>query len=281
MQLSTGSGIYHTMLVWSFTLTLAAFGLFLAGCASGSVSTMATPEERFSRAKALFDNGNYLEAINEFTVLTLQYQGSSVAGDAQFYIGECRFNRGEFLIAAYEYSVTKRNYPASARVPEAQYKLAMSYYRLSPKSPLDQQYSKKAIDELQTFVEYYPAHPLATDADARIKELNGRLAKKQYETAILYAKMEYYKAAMLSYDVVIEKYHDTEYAPMAYFGKTEVLMGRGRYQDAATEIQKFLDRYPNSVRRGAQEIDRQGTGEVQDSPSRFRGPAQPGKRTAR
>ncbi len=249
--------IVHALVIFSFA------GI-IAGCGSSGPSTAATPEERFARAKEFFDKQDYLAAINEFTILTLQYQGSTVASDAQFYLAECRYNRGEYLLAAYEYSVLKRIYPASARVPEAQYKLALSYFSMSPKAALDQQYTKKAIDELQTFVEYYPANPLAADADLKIKELNTRLAKKAYESGLLYAKMEYYKAALLAYDSVIEKYHDTEYAPLASLGKVEILMSRNRYKDAEAEVQKFIDRYPNSVLRGrADEMKKTIDNEIQ------------------
>src|SRR5512146_1632306 len=146
---------------------LVGLALVAAGCGSSEKSTTQMGvEERFTHAKALFDDKDYLEAINEFTVITLQYQGSAHAADAQFYLGECRFQRGEYLLASFEYGVVKRNYPASPRVQEAQYKLALSYYMLSPKSSLDPQYTKRAIDEFQQFVEYYPSSPLVADADA-------------------------------------------------------------------------------------------------------------------
>jgi outer membrane protein assembly factor BamD len=212
-----------------------------------------TAEERFNHAKMLFDKGSYLDAVNEFTVITLQYQGSTSAADAQYYLGECRFEREEYMLAAFEYTVVKRNYPASPRVPDALYKLALAYYKLSPKSSLDQQYTKRALDEFQSFVEYYPSHAMAVDADARIKELNTRMAKKQYETARLYAIMEYYRAALFYYDDVIEKYHDTEYAPLAYIDKVDLLVSRDRYKDASVEVNRFLERYPNSVFRSRME----------------------------
>jgi outer membrane protein assembly factor BamD len=232
---------------------LAAVALILSGCSSGESTKIMTVEERFSHAKTLFEKGSYLDAVNEFTVLTLQYQGSTFAADAQFYLGECRFEREEYMLAAFEYSVVKRNYPASPRVPDAMYKLALSYYKLSPKSSLDQQYTKRALEEFQTFVEYYPSHAMAVDAEARIKELNTRMAKKQYETARLYAIMEYYRAALFYYDDVIEKYHDTEYAPLAYIDKVDLLVSRDRYKDALVEVNRFLERYPNSVFRGRME----------------------------
>ena len=132
-----------------FALCMVGSSLVVIGCGSGEKVTNLPVEERFARAKALFEKEDYIEAINEFTVITLQFQGSQFASEAQFYLGECRFNRGEYLLGAFEYGILKRSYPASTRVPDAQYKLAMSYYRLSPKSSLDQQYTRKAIDEFQ------------------------------------------------------------------------------------------------------------------------------------
>lgn len=223
--------------------------LAVAGCGSSKEAATLSVEDLFKKAKAQFDDGNYLEAVNEFTVITLQYQGSARAGEAQYYLGECRFKRGEYLLAVFEYSTLKRNIPASPLVADAQYKIGLSYYNLSPKASLDQQYTKKAIDELQSFVEYYPSNPLAVDADAKIKELTTRLAKKEYETAQLYTSLEYYKAAQFYYEDVIEKYHDTQYAPLAYLGKVQVLIARKRYQEASVEINKFIERFPDSVLR--------------------------------
>jgi outer membrane protein assembly factor BamD len=224
-----------------------------SGCGSTAPQVMLSAEERYAKAKALFDDGDYLDAVNEFTVLTLQYSGSSVAADAQFYLAESRFMREEYLVAAFEYGVVRRNYSASPRTAEAQYKLGLCYYYTTAPPALDQEFTRKAIDELQAFVEYYPAHPMATDAAAKINELNGRLAQKQYEVARLYRTMDYYKAALVSYDVVIEKFHDTEFAALAYIDKAEILFERDRLDEAMREVNRFMDRFPNSVLRGKME----------------------------
>lgn len=225
--------------------------IVLAGLGCGSSSDIVNPsvEQRFSRAKALFDDEDYLEAINEFTVITLQYGGSAFAADAQYYLGECRFAREEYILSSFEYSIVRTSYPASPRVPDAQYKMALSYYMLSPKPVLDQQNTKKAIDEFQAFVEYYPAHPLAPEAESKIKELTVRLAFKAYEAALQYERMDYYRAAILSYDVVIERYHDTEYAQLAYLDKAELLVKRLRFREAEGTVKEFMAKYPNNVLR--------------------------------
>jgi outer membrane protein assembly factor BamD len=235
-----------------FFLTITAT-ILLTGCGSTEVSTIMNVEDRFAHAKALFDKRDYLEAVNEFTVITLQFQGSAFAPVAQFYLGECRFKREEYLLAAFEYSIVKRNYPASSRVADASYKTALCYYNLSPKPSLDQQFTKKAIDEFQSFLEYYPTDSNAVDAETKIRDLTTRLAKKEYDTARLYTTMEYYRSAMFYYDDVIEKYHDTEYAPLAYIGKVQLLMSRKKYSEASTEAKRFLEKYPNSVLRAQME----------------------------
>jgi outer membrane protein assembly factor BamD len=184
-------------------------------------------------------------------VITLQYQGSAVAADAQFYLAESRLQREEYLLAAFEYGVLRRNYPASPRAGEAQYKIGLCYYNLSPRSSLDQKYTRRAIDEFQAFVEYNPTSEFALEAEKKISELTNRLAKKQYDVARLYETMGYSRSALLSYDVVIEKFHDTEYAPRAYLDKADLLIRREQWQEALVTIQAFLAKYPGSEYRDA------------------------------
>jgi len=234
---------------WALILGVIA----LMGCGSSKEATTPTAEERFAHAKALFDDEDYVEALNEFTVVTLQFPGSAVASEAQFYIGECRFARQEYLLAAFEYNQLRRNYPASPRLADAQFKLGASYEHLSPKSTLDQQYTRKAIDEYQTFVEYYPANSRAPEADAKIRELTTKLAKKQIEIARLYRTMGYSKASQFYYDDVIERYHDTEFGPLAYIEKTQLLIDKKKFAEADQQISRFLTLYPNNVLRGQAE----------------------------
>ena len=229
-------------------LLLTAAALF--GCGGSNVVQNLSAEDRFALGKKKFDDEDYLEAITELEIVKLQFPGSAVADDAQFYLAECHFKLEEYLVAAEDYRALKRNMPASSFVPEAQYKVALCYYNLAPKSALDQSYAAQAIDEFQSFIEYNPTHELVHDAEAKIQELNTRLSRKLYETAALYMKMEYYKSATIYFDSVIEKFHDTEYAEPALFGKAQALFARKRYDEANAEIEKFLQKYPNSPLKG-------------------------------
>lgn len=218
----------------------------LGSCGSSTPTLTLGAEDRYNEGKKKFLEGDYLEAINDFEVVKLQFTGSAVADSSQLYLGESHYKREEFLLAAEEFQNLRRNFPTSPLVPLAQHYIAMCYYNLSPKSYLDQKYTVRAIDEFQTFIEYYPKSDLAPDAEAKIQELDARLAEKEYNAAELYMKLERYKAATYYYNSVVEKYHDSPFAEPALLGKIRSLMARKKYDEAKPEVDKFLDKYPQS-----------------------------------
>jgi outer membrane protein assembly factor BamD len=225
---------------------LLGVSLTAIGCGGTQELEQLSVEQRFDRAMILYNDGNYLDAFEEFRIVTLQFQGSAFSDRAQFQMGECRFKREEYLLAAYEYEVLIRTIPTSKLVPAARYKRALSYYQQSPEYFHDQTTTRQAIDEFQSFIEYHPTDSLVTDAEAKITELNAKLARKEYENGVTYMHMEYYKSAATSFDHVLEKYHDTPYAEQAQLKKAEAMLKRKKVVEAKAEIEKFFARYPNS-----------------------------------
>jgi len=225
--------------------------LALAGCGDSEESVLPLKaEERFKLGMAKFDNGDYVEALEDFKIVTLQFQGTKFADQAQFYMGECHYLREEFVLAAYEYDLLIRTMPSSSLIIRARYRRAMCYYNLSPNPYLDQDYTRKAIDEFQAFIEYSPTDSLVPTAELKIAELNEKLATKEYLNGMTYMHQEYYKAAISCFEYVIDKYHDTPVAEQAHFMRAQALYLRKKYRDAQTEIEDYLRRYPNSERAG-------------------------------
>ena len=226
-------------------LALVATLLF-GGCSATKEVEQLTVEKRFAVAKSLFDESDYLQAYEEFRIVTLQYQGNAFANDAQYYMGECRFMREEYILAAYEYDVLIRTMPTSPYVARARYAKSLCYFRMSPSYNLDQNYTRQAIDEFQSFIEYHPTDSLVTNAEKNIRELNTKLAQKEFENGMTYIHMEYYKSAAAAFDHVLEKYYDTPYAEQAQLRKAEAQLMRNHVREAKTEIDKFFSKYPNS-----------------------------------
>lgn len=171
-------------------VSILVFSLLLfapiTGCTSEEAERQMPAAERFALGMELFNDEDYLQAIEEFKVVTLQYQATAFADDAQFYMAESRMAREEFILAAFEYEILLRTMPTSEFVSRARFQRATCYYNMSPSSRLDQENSRKAIDEYQAFIEYHPTDSLATVAEQRITEMNTKLAQKDFDNGITY-----------------------------------------------------------------------------------------------
>ncbi len=220
--------------------------LLLIGCSGNKPRPEWTASQYYHYALDKFNDEDYFEASNEFTVVVLRYAGSSVADSAQFYIAESHFEMDEYIIAAVEYEKLINNMSRSPLVPMAQLKLAECYYKLSPRPPLDQKYTHKAIREYQYFIEENPTHKLKEDAEKKILELRAKLAEKKWISADIYRKMRKYKAALIYFDQVLEKYYDSPWADDAMYGKMVTYIDMEDYDSAKAETIKFNQQFPMS-----------------------------------
>lgn len=218
----------------------------LSSCSSTKEIEAIPAEERFERAKALFDDGEYLDAIDQFKIITVQFQGSEYADDAQFYLAQSRFLREEYVLAASEFENLVRTMPSSSYANRARYMVALSYYELSPRSQLDQKYTRKALDEFQTYIEYSPKDSLVPSAEKKINELTEKLSKKIFDGGKLYYRIDAYRAAIAYFDKVISEYHDSRYVDQAMFWKAKSYLERKEYSKASASLDELLLKYPET-----------------------------------
>jgi len=220
--------------------------IFLINCAGNKPRPDWTASQYYQYAKKLFNDEDYFDAVNHFTVVVLRYAGSNVADSAQYYLAESHYKMEEYLVAASEYEKLINNMSRSPLVPKAQFQLAESYYHLSPRAALDQTYTYKAIRAYQNFIEDNPTNKLKPKAEKRIAELRDKLAKKVWLSAEIYRKMRKFRAALIYYDEVLEKYYDTSWADDAQYGKILVHLEQEDYLSASKDIEKFEAQFPLS-----------------------------------
>ena len=229
-------------------LAIIILSLAVWGCGSSVDTSNYTPSQRQAYAMKLYNDENYVDAIQEFQAIILQYPGNAVVDSAQYYLAESRYQRGEYILGAYEFSILIKTMPASKLIPDAQFMLADCYYELSPDYRLDQQYTKKAIEEFQAFIDFFPTNEKVKEAEQKINELNDKLAHKEYNTANLYNIMGDDESAIIYYTKVVDDYHDTQYAPNALYDEINLLVSLNMNNKALEEIGKFLERYPDNKR---------------------------------
>jgi outer membrane protein assembly factor BamD len=250
-----------------FTLYTAVIAF--AACGSSDLPEAPTAEQRFRFGHQAYLDGKYLDALNHFEVIRLQYPASSVADSARFFTGMARFNREEYVMASFEFNQLIQGGVSRELLPESYYMFAQCYYEMSPKVQLDQTNTLRSIDALQNFVEAYPSHEKAGQAERQVLELVDKLAKKEFDTAVLYERMENREAALVYYNTVVDRYYNTTYAEPSAAAKIRILLRFRRYAEVERAARDFLDRYPESrfrddVRRQreeAAELRRAGSAE--------------------
>ena len=129
-------------------IIIGIVALLLFACGGPKPDGTWTAGEYFKFALQMYEDEDYFEAVNEFTVVTLRYPGSVYSDSAQYYLGMCHFQMDEYIISAAEFNKLVDEMSRSPLVPDAQYMLAESYFELSPRAELDQEYTMQAIKQL-------------------------------------------------------------------------------------------------------------------------------------
>lgn len=214
-------------------------------CSTNSSNENKSVDDIYKEAKRLFDKDELYEAKKYFDIIKLQYPASSFADDAQYYLAEIEFKNEKYIMSSFNYNLVKKLYPTSLFVKESQFKSALCYYKLSPNFERDLEYTKKAITALNEFQNLYPEDSLSKVSDGLIKELRNNLAAREYNTAMLYQKLQSPKAAIIYFDSIINDFDDTSFLEKAYLGKIESYFYMQKYENAKTIIDLYKQKFPN------------------------------------
>ena len=232
----------RTLLIQLCVSSLILF--LLVGCGKKSLKANLSAEERMEYALELFKKGDYLDAKNQFKIITLSHSGNVNADKAQFHLGECHYNIKEYILSANEYERLIKIYPNSEYVDDAKFKIGMSYNKLSPKYSLDQEYTLQSIKEFQEFLEDYPISDLFPQVEAKLLESRDKLAKKLYAAADQYRRIGLPQAGVIYFTMVLERYYDSQYAPAAQYYLGECYRKMEKTNEALEAYQTFIDKYP-------------------------------------
>jgi tol-pal system protein YbgF len=125
-----------------------------------AASSQASTADHFKKAKGLFEDEHYEEAIDHLTEY-LKGTGLKKAEEATFMRGESYFNIKNYKKAIVDFSKFPENFKKSKLVPAAIFKIAQSFEALKMKEEAKNFYSE--------VVEKYPKSPEAKKAKAKLK----------------------------------------------------------------------------------------------------------------
>ncbi|MFQ6676634.1 MAG: outer membrane protein assembly factor BamD [Fidelibacterota bacterium] len=220
---------------------------------------------RFDRGMELYNKEKYYRAREIFEDVLIRGRHTDLGDDAQFYLAQSYFYNKEYLMAINEYDRLVRQMGYSPYVEESRFRICESYARLSPKYYHDQAYTLKAIEKFQEFIEDYPRSQYRKQSVESIRILRDKMARKLYESAVLYVKMEEYDSAVLYLEQLLESYYDTGFADRARLKmvETHILAGHPDRAEAFLDSNesKFKD---DTILKEARQI----IGSVKTNPGR-------------
>ncbi|KAA5606648.1 tol-pal system protein YbgF [Roseospira marina] len=105
----------------------------LDSAAARAVLPSGPPEAQYNHAFSLLRQGDYARAEQAFQAF-IEVNGShSLAGNAQYWLGETHYARGNYEAAAVAFAKGYKEYPNSSKTPDNLFKLGMSMSALGKK----------------------------------------------------------------------------------------------------------------------------------------------------
>ncbi len=241
-------------------IIILVVGLLITGCSNKKVIRPGdTLEEAFKKAVNMYEKKEYPEAISAFETVISIGRGTDIGREAQFLLAETYYKNEQYLLAASEYERFGTLYPQSDQKQDADFKQALCYYELSPEYKLSQKHTRRAIELFELFISRYPDSERVDKATEYIDQMRAKLARKMYESARLYQRVDKYEAAAIYYGLTTERYPETKWAEQALvkqifayiqFARRSVQSKRvERYQKAISSYEQYLQLFPEGEHR--------------------------------
>ena len=188
----------------------------------GCSSTL--PDESLSLAEHLkigmdyLDEEKYVKAQDEFKFVLSRGTGTDYGDDAQFFLAESYFLNNQFILSIKEYENLTRKMAFSPFFEKSRFRICEAYRIESPDYYNDQSYTEKALERYQEFLDDFPESEHGQNVTESMSILRNKLAKKLYETGVLYLKMDEFEPARMSINSVLDQYYDTDIVEEVHVG---------------------------------------------------------------
>jgi outer membrane protein assembly factor BamD len=173
-------------------LIVLVFSILLIGssCEYQKLLKSSDSELKYKKAKEYYENKDYTRAMTLFEQLIPVFRGTDKGEEISYLFAYCNYYTKDYILAGHYFRRFAGSFPNSEYAEESSYMSAYCYYLDAPKPTLDQETTRKAIQEFQLYIGRYPESERISECNDLIDELRRRLEKKSYDNAMLYYKVE-------------------------------------------------------------------------------------------
>lgn len=195
---------------------------------------------KYSYAKKYYNQEKYGKSASLLEDIRGVYDGTSEGEQLTFMLAECYFLMKRHSDAAICYQEYYNKYPKGSRSDEARYKSGYCFYEASPDSRLDQTDTYAAIQELQSYLDYFPNGKYTKEAEKMLFDLQDKLAYKEYQIAQLYYDLglylgNNYRSCIVTANAALKTFPYTKHREELVF-----LMLKAMYEEASVSVNEKL-----------------------------------------
>ena len=238
-------------------LVITIFAVILSSCSDYSKVLKSTDTDlKWEFAQTALDSGNCLKALPLLEELVGITRGTQMAQQVSYKYASAHYCVNDFYLARYYFHNYAKTFPNSDLVEEVEFKAAICSFNLSPNWSLDQTETRSAIQELQLFMDRYPASTMRESSSTMIKSLRSKLERKSFESALIYHTTGQFHSATIAMKNALADYPDSPFREQlqflildSYYQYAVQSTNRRkleRFNDATQAFHTFASRFPDS-----------------------------------
>lgn len=203
------------------------------------------PQVIYENANKYYQEEAYLKAQTLYQLILNSFRGTEQAEILYYNYAYTYYHMRNYIQAAYYFETFANTFIRSDKREEAEYMKGYCYYLLSPNHRLDQEYTQKAIDQFQLFINTYPESEKVDECNNLIDECRKKLEVKLYAQGKLYYDLKSYDAAIHTFENLLRDFPETENAEEVRF-----LILKAAYQFAINSfVERQKERYEETIER--------------------------------
>lgn len=228
------------------------------------VQKSTDPNVKFDYAQRAFEQRKYQQAATILKDCITMFKGTAKAEESLYLLAMSYYENKDYLNSGVYFQTYYSRYPKGKYAELARFFSGYGYYLDSPEPQLDQTGTIKAIEELQSFLDYYPRSEKVSIAQNAIFELQDKLTLKELQSAQLYYNLGSYLGNNYQSAIIVARNAIKTYPYSKYKEDLEMLILKARYQEANMSIDErkaeryaevvdeyysFINNYPDSPNR--------------------------------
>ena len=231
-------------MIKKLTLILVLAGL-LTGCGEyNKVMKSSDLEYKYAYAKKAFEQKRYAQAYTILGELVPVFRGTDKAEESLYLLALSYYENKDYISSGGYFKQYYQRYPRGQYAELARFYAGYGFYLDSPDAQLDQSETIRAMEELQAFLDYFPASDKASIAQAAVFELQDKLVLKELQNATLYYNLGNYMGNSYESAVITAQNAIKSYPYSKYKEELEMLVLRSRYREASESVEeKKMDRF--------------------------------------